>query len=162
MIIAVNMMDVVEKTGDKIDVISPSKVWLCSCRNISFKRTESPKPQKPLLLRRRAVRLRCITKYSNLVEEALADIEQTALTNIPERNRRWYSIKIFERDEKVLKQSKCAGSFRKHRKKINEIETERDDDAESIITAERYDYISGLVKSALLKSRKKRFQFQTR
>lgn len=156
MIIAVNMMDVVEKTGDKIDVISLSNKFGCAVVEISaLKKNGITEAAEAAIAAAKGGKAPLYHKYSNLVEEALADIEQTALTNIPERNRRWYSIKIFERDEKVLEAVKMSQAVSENiENKINEIETERDDDAESIITAERYDYISGLVKKCFVKKSK--------
>ena len=86
--------------------------------------------------------------FSGAVEHALAHIEEVTVHNMPEEQQRWYAIKLFERDEKVMESLKLDADTLKHiEQDIAAAETECDDDAESIITNERYLYIASLIKS---------------
>ena len=91
--------------------------------------------------------------FSGVVEHALAHIEEAAVHGLPEEQQRWYSIKIFEQDEKVLEQLQIPEETMAHiRKDIEAAETELDDDAESIITNERYVYIGQVIKACYKKA----------
>ena len=90
--------------------------------------------------------------FSGVVEHAIAHIEEAAVHNMPEEQQRWYAIKIFERDEKVLEQLKLPRAVLAHiEEDIQAAEKELDDDAESIITNERYVYIASIIKGCYKK-----------
>lgn len=93
-------------------------------------------------------------KFSGCVEHAIAHIEEAALHSMPEEQQRWYAIKVFERDEKVLEQLKIDQKTLTHIEgDIKSAEEEMDDDAESIITNERYVYIASIIKDCLKKKK---------
>lgn len=147
-VIAVNMMDVVRKRGDKIDVpklsthlgcpiveISALKgdgVWEVTEAAVAAAKEESPEPQHD---------------FSGIVEHAIAHIEEAVLHSLPEEQQRWYAIKIFERDKQVMEQFGLESEIVAHiEKDIQAVESRLDDDAESIITNERYEYIDRILK----------------
>lgn len=153
MVIAINMIDIVKKNGDKINIAELSKSLGCKIVEISALKSEgildaaemainAAKSGKPVP--RHA--------FSGSVEHALAHIEEAAIHNMPEEQQRWYSIKIFERDEKVLEKLNISEATMKHiENDIVAVETEMDDDAESIITNERYECIAKIIKGCYKK-----------
>ncbi len=155
-VVAVNMMDIVKKNGDKINVNELSRQLSCPVVEISALKgtgvmeaaekaievagSEAPIPQH---------------KFSGVVEHAIAHIEEAAVHNMPERQQRWYAIKIFESDDKVLEKLNIPQQTLDHiHKDIEAAEEEMDDDAESIITNERYLYISSIIKAVYKKKSK--------
>ena len=143
-VIAINMMDVVKKNGDKINVEELSKQLGCKVVEISALKgtgiTEAAQAAVQAAKDTKTVPQHC---FSGVVEHALAHIEEAAVHNMPLEQQRWYAIKIFERDEKVLEQLKLDKTVLEHiEKDIKAAEEELDDDAESIITNERYVYIA--------------------
>ncbi|BDC94169.1 ferrous iron transporter B [Treponema bryantii] len=154
MVVAVNMMDVVKKNGDKIHVDAMSKELGCPVLEISaLKGTgcieaaeialNKAMEKKPMLYKHR---------FEGCVEHALAHIEEAIVHNLPEEQHRWYSVKLFERDEKVIKALGIEPSKLEHiEKDIKACEAELDDDSESIITAERYKYIESIIKNCVTK-----------
>ena len=155
-VVAVNMMDIVKKNGDKINVNELSRQLACPVVEISALKgtgvmeaaekaievagSEAPIPQH---------------KFSGVVEHAIAHIEEAAVHNMPERQQRWYAIKIFESDDKVLEKLNIPQQTLDHiHKDIEAAEEEMDDDAESIITNERYLYISSIIKAVYKKKSK--------
>lgn len=144
-VVAVNMMDIVKKNGDKIDLAKLEKELSCPVVPISAlkgtgvdtlaKTAVSLAGQKPPVPQH---------KFSDDVEQALSEIEKLLPAEIAPEQRRFYAIKFFERDEKVLSQFKPAAAVEDIIKKLEE---KMDDDAESIITNERYNYISSIIKS---------------
>ena len=156
-IVALNMMDVVKKTGDQIQVKQLEKELGCKVVEISALKgtgiTEAAdlavqvaKAAKPMVAQH---------SFSSDVENTISHIEAELLHDVPEERKRWYAIKVFERDEKVLEQLKLSGSHKDAiEKEITAAEEKLDDDAESIITNERYQYISKLIKDCLRKKNK--------
>ena len=152
-VVAINMMDVVRKNGDRINVPELSRELGCQVLEISALKgdgvlaaaeaaIEAAKKGKPVPLH----------TFSGTVEHAIAHIEEAAVHNLPEEQQRWYAVKLFERDRKVLEQMGISQATLDHiEKDIAMVEEELDDDAESIITNERYVYIGQLIKSCYRK-----------
>lgn len=147
-VVAINMMDLVKKNGDKIDLSELSKELGCKIVDISaLKGTGISEAAEAAIAAARSAKTVPMHTFSGAVEHALAHIEEAAVHEMPAEQQRWYAIKIFERDDKVLEQLKIPEVTRKHiEEDIQAAETELDDDAESIITNERYLYISSLLK----------------
>ena len=152
-VIAINMMDVVRKNGDQINVAELSREL--GVRIIEF---SALKGDGVMEAAEAAVKAAEGTKtvpmhtFSGPVEHAIAHIEEAAVHNLPEEQQRWYAIKIFERDDKVLEKLSIPADVMSHiETDIQAAEKELDDDAESIITNERYVYIAELIKSCYKK-----------
>lgn len=151
---AINMMDVVQKNGDKIDTQQLSKNLGCPVVEISaLKNTGIDEAVEEAI---KAAQEKRITpprhNFSGAVEHAIAHIEEAVLHELPEEQQRWYAIKIFERDEKVLELLNLSDKLQTHiENDIKAAELEMDDDAESIITNERYNYISAMLKGCLVR-----------
>ena len=155
-VIAINMMDVVRKSGDQINVAELSRQLGCRIVEIS-----ALKGDGVMEAAEAAVEAAKSTKtipthtFSGPVEHAIAHIEEAAVHNMPEEQQRWYAIKIFERDDKVLEQLSVPADVMQHiEADIKAAETELDDDSESIITNERYVYIASIIKSCYKKKNK--------
>ena len=147
-VVAINMMDVVRRNGDQINVAELSRELGCKVVEIS-----ALKGDGVMEAARAAVEAAATAKtvpmhtFSGPVEHAIAHIEEAAVHDLPEEQQRWYAIKIFERDDKVLEQLKIDPAVMTHiEADIKAAEKELDDDAESIITNERYVYIAQLIK----------------
>ncbi len=156
-VVAINMMDIVKKNGDKIDFEQLSKALGCKVCVISALKgtgvTEAA--QLAIDVVRSGERTAPRHSFCGCVEHAIAHIEEAFLHDIPEEQQRWYAIKIFERDEKVLEILNLPEKTREHiEKDIAAAETEMDDDAESIITNERYIYIANILKGCYKKKNK--------
>ena len=152
-VIAINMMDVVRKSGDKINVQELSRELGCKIVEISALKGDGimDAAEAAIDAAKNAKTVPMHT-FSGVVEHAIAHIEEAAVHNMPEEQQRWYAIKIFERDDKVLEQLKLDGGISAHiEADIKAAETELDDDAESIITNERYIYISTIIKACYKK-----------
>ncbi len=152
-VIAVNMMDVVEKNGDKINIPELSRELGCRVVEISaLKNTGIMEAAEAAIEAAKNTKTVPMHTFSGAVEHAVAHIEEAALNDVPAERQRWYAIKIFERDEKVLGQLKLDPAVLGHiEKDIQAAEAELDDDAESIITNERYIYISTILKGCYKK-----------
>ena len=153
-VVAINMMDVVNKKGDKIDIDALSKNFGCRFVEISaLKGTGIDRAiEEAVSAAKNGTHIRSGHGFSGTVEHALAHIEEAALHDLPIEQQRWYSIKIFERDEKVIEKLGLSESVLSHiEEDIKSVESELDDDAESIITNERYNYITDLVARSLVK-----------
>ena len=150
---AINMMDVVQKNGDKINVSELSRQMGCKIVEISaLKGTGIMEAAEAAIEAARSKKSVPMHTFSGSVEHALAHIEEAAVHSMPAEQQRWYAIKVFERDEKVLEQLKLPESTVAHiEQDIAAAEEEMDDDAESIITNERYIYIASLMKSCYKK-----------
>ncbi len=153
-VIAINMMDVVRKKGDKLDIDILSKAMGCKVVEISALKSqglvEAAITAVEAVNEHMEVRLHHI--FSGEVEHALAHIEEAVLHEMPEEQQRWYAVKLFERDHKVISQLKIPDHILKHiDKDIIFCEKELDDDAESIITNERYNYIEALLKKCYVR-----------
>ncbi len=156
MVIALNMMDLVRKAGDSINVKELSKQLGCRIVEISALKGDGVQDAARAAIEA-AKNGKTIPQhsFSGPVEHALAHIEEVTVHNLPEEQQRWYAIKIFERDEKVLKQLNVPEDVRAHiEQDIKAAEKELDDDAESIITNERYVYISQMLKGIYKKKGK--------
>ncbi len=147
-VIAINMMDIVRKNGDKIDTQILSKRMGCPVVEISALKGDS-------ILEAADIAVEAAKKgprmprhiLSGIVEHALAHIEEATIHNMPKERQRWYSVKIFERDERVLQELNIDPAVIKHiETDIQEVEEILDDDAESIIINERYNYITSVMQ----------------
>jgi ferrous iron transport protein B len=155
-VLAVNMMDVVNKNGDKIDIAALSKAIGCKAVEISALKGDGiAEAAEAAINAAKSTKTVPQHTFSGPVEHALAHIEEAAVHDMSEDMQRWYAIKIFERDEKVLEQLGLPESTVKHiESDIQSVEKEMDDDAESIITNERYNYISKIIGGCLKKKNK--------
>lgn len=152
-VIAVNMMDIVRKNGDKINIAELSRELGCKVVEISaLKGTGIMEAAEAAITAAKSGKTVPMHTFSGAVEHAIAHIEEAVLHNMPEEQQRWYAIKIFERDEKALAQLKIDQSVMEHiESDIAAAEDELDDDAESIITNERYLYIAQIIKGCYKK-----------
>ena len=155
-VVAINMMDVVKKSGDNIDIAELSRQLGCRVVEISaLKGTGISEAAAAAVEAAENGKTVPQHSFSGVVEHALAHIEEAAVHNLPEEQQRWYAIKIFERDEKVVQALNLPKDVADHiEKDIQAAETELDDDAESIITGERYVYIASVIKSCYKKKSK--------
>ena len=156
-VVAVNMIDLVRKNGDKIDLKKLGEALGCDVVEMSALKNEGGMEAAN----------RCVQAAQNArqksggelphvftgsVEHAIAHIEESIAGKVDARNLRWYAIKVFERDEKVLAELELDSSLKKHLEEhIQDCEKELDDDAESIITNQRYAYINKVVEKAVKK-----------
>ncbi len=153
-VIAINMMDVVRKNGDRIDTQELSRRLGCEIVEISALRGTGIEEAAEAAIKAAKVEdfIPVPTFFSGCVEHALAHIEEAAVHDLPEVRQRWYAVKIFERDKEVLKQLGLNAEQLSHiEKDIVTAERELDDDAESIITNERYLYITRMLRSCYQK-----------
>lgn len=152
-VIAVNMMDVIGKNGDRIHIEELSRELGCRIVEISaLKGTGIMEAAEAAVEAAKTTKTVPMHTFSGAVEHALAHIEEAAVHNLPPEQQRWFAIKIFERDEKVLSQLHLEPSVMEHiEEDIRAAEEELDDDAESIITNERYVYIASLMKGCYRK-----------
>lgn len=155
-VVAVNMMDVVKKNGDVIDINELSRSIACPVVEISaLKGTGIDKAVEKAIEAAKGKPSVPQHSFSGVVEHALAHIEERLLHDMPSEQQRWYAVKLFESDEKVIEKLKISQSDLDHIKEdIQAAETEMDDDAESIITNERYVYISSVIQSCYKKANK--------
>ncbi|HIS05630.1 MAG TPA: ferrous iron transport protein B [Candidatus Fimenecus stercoravium] len=155
-VVAVNMMDVVQKNGDRINVKALSTALGCKVVEISaLKGTGVKEAAEAAVEAAKGAVTVPQHSFSGAVEHALAHIEEAAVHDLPAEQQRWYAIKIFERDEKVLEKLKLPADVAAHiEQDIQDAEKELDDDAESIITNERYVYIASVIKSCYQKKSK--------
>ena len=156
-VVAVNMIDLVRKNGDKIDLKKLGEALGCDVVEMSALKNEGG-----MEAAQRCVRAAQSAKgkaeeelphvFTGSVEHAIAHIEESIAGKVDARNLRWYAIKVFERDEKVLAELELDFSLKKHLEEhIQDCEKELDDDAESIITNQRYAYINKVVEKAVKK-----------
>ena len=153
-VIAVNMMDVVRKSGDKINIGELSRQLGCKVMEISALKGEGIMEAAEAAIEASKTVKSPVPHhtFSGPVEHAIAHIEEAAVHTMPEAQQRWYAIKIFERDEKVLEQISIPEDVKAHiEADIKAAEKELDDDAESIITNERYVYIADVIKACYKK-----------
>ncbi len=151
---ALNMMDVVRKNGDRIDAGQLSSQLGCKVVEISALKGTGINEAASAAIE--AAQSKTVTvpkhEFCGCAEHAIAHIEEAVLHDVPEEQQRWYAIKIFERDEKVLEMLNIPADKRSHiEADIAAAEKEMDDDSESIITNERYIYIASVIKSCLKK-----------
>ena len=153
-VVAINMMDVVRKNGDKINIPELSRQLGCKVVEISaLKNTGVAEAAQAAIEAAKSGKTVPMHTFSGVVEHALAHIEEAAVHGLPEEQQRWYSIKIFEQDDKVLEQLNIPEGTMSHiLADIKAAEEELDDDAESIITNERYIYIGKVIKACYKKA----------
>ena len=152
-VLAVNMMDVVRKNGDKIDVAELSRQLGCPVVEISALKGDGVKEAAETAIKAaKGGKTIPMHKFSGPVEHAIAHIEEAAVHTMPEEQQRWYAVKVFERDDKVLESLNIPADVKAHiEQDIEAAEKELDDDAESIITNERYVYIAEVIKACYKK-----------
>ena len=155
-VIAINMMDIVKKNGDEINVAELSRQLGCQIVEISaLKGTGVMEAAEAAINAAKSAKTVPMHTFSGPVEHAIAHIEEAAVHSMPEEQQRWYAIKIFERDDKVLAKLSIPAETMAHiEADIKAAEKELDDDAESIITNERYVYIAEVIKSCYKKKNK--------
>lgn len=152
-VVAVNMIDVVKKNGDKINIQELSRAMGCKVVEISaLKGTGIMEAAEAAIEAAKSEKTIPNHSFNGSVEHALAHIEEVTVHDLPEEQQRWYAIKLFERDEKVLEKLNLPKSTVDHiEKDITACEKELDDDSESIITNERYIYIASIIKGCYKK-----------
>ena len=152
-VIAINMMDIVRKNGDKIDIELLGKQMMCKVVEISaLKLTGIDEAAEAAIEAAQGRKPYVHHIFSGTLEHAIAHIEEAAVHEMPEEQQRWYAVKIFERDEKVREALKLDEKILAHiEKDITAVEEELDDDAESIITNERYEFITEILKTSYKK-----------
>ena len=152
-VVAINMMDIVKKNGDKINVDELSRQLGCKVVEISaLKGTGIMEAAEAAISAAKGTKTIPQHSFSGSVEHAIAHIEEAAVHSMPEEQQRWYAIKIFERDDKVLEKLNISKETLDHiENDIKAVEAEMDDDSESIITNERYIYIGGVIKACYKK-----------
>ena len=166
MVMAVNMMDVVKKNGDKIDFEKIAKALRCEVVGISALKNEGgmEAAEKLVEMAKKAVVEKGPGKlpdvphvFSGSVEHAIAHIEESIQGKVPLRSIRWYAIKVFERDREIIKKLDIGVGEMKHiEEHIRDCEKELGDDAESIITSQRYDFIKRLMDKSLALNEKRK------
>ena len=166
MVMAVNMMDVVRKNGDKIDFEKIARALRCEVVGISALKNEGglEAAEKVVEMAKKAVVEKGPGKlpdvphvFSGSVEHAIAHIEESIQGKVPLRSIRWYAIKIFERDREIINKLEIGVGEMKHLEEhIRDCEKEIGDDAESIITSQRYDFIKRLMDKSLALNEKRK------
>ena len=152
-VVAINMMDVVKRNGDKINISELSRELGCKVVEISALKGDGvPAAAEEAVEAAKNTKTVPLHRFSGPVEHAIAHIEEAALHGLPQEQQRWYAVKIFERDDKVLAQLNIDSATRSHiEEDVKAAEEELDDDAESIITNERYVYIASILKGSYKK-----------
>jgi ferrous iron transport protein B len=151
-LVAINMMDMVEKNGDVIDTAALAKALDCQVVTISALRGTGIKEASDLAVELATNGKKPIPqhRFAGGVEHAIAHIEEVTVHDLPEEQQRWYAVKLFERDEKVAEKLGLSQEVLDHiAQDIERCEAELDDDAESIITSQRYDYITSIIDGCL-------------
>ncbi|MDD3347392.1 ferrous iron transport protein B [Oscillibacter sp.] len=154
-VVAINMMDIVSKNGDQLHVAELSRELGCPVLEISaLKGIGIVEASEAAIDAAKAGKTIPMHAFSGAVEHALAHIEEAAVHAMPAERQRWYAIKIFERDKAVLSQLNIPSDVLAHiEQDIKAAEQELDDDAESIVTNERYVYIASILKGSYQKRR---------
>ena len=156
-VVAINMMDIVEKNGDKIDVDRLEKELKCKVVTMSALKGEKVFDAADTCIAKANEKIEeCPHVFSGSVEHALAHIEESIQNAVDKNNIRWFAIKIFERDKDAYKDVKISEEDILHMEEhIKDCEKEMDDDSESIITNQRYEYIQKLVDKTVVKKKGK-------
>ncbi len=153
-VVAINMMDLVKKNGDEIDIVRMSEELGCAVMPISALQGDGcfPIAEKAIEAAKAHKRVECPHVFSGSVEHALAHIEESLDGKVEKKNIRWFAVKIFERDEKVLEELNIPSDVMEHLDEhIVDCEKEMNDDSESIITNQRYAYIKKVVGRTIKK-----------
>ncbi|MEE3356921.1 MAG: FeoB small GTPase domain-containing protein, partial [Lachnospiraceae bacterium] len=156
-VMAINMMDVVEKNGDKIDIQKLGKALGCEIITISALKNMNTMQAAELCIHvaKEHIHKSLPAVFTGSVEHAIAHIEESIEDLVPASEVRWFAIKAFERDEKALENSGITKEILDHiESHIADCEREEDDDAESIITNQRYNYITNLIAKTVKKGKK--------
>ncbi|MBR7165597.1 MAG: ferrous iron transport protein B, partial [Clostridia bacterium] len=163
-VIAINMMDIVRKSGGKIDIAALSNALSCPIHEISALKGEGMEEvAQAAILAANEKRASHLHIFSGEVEHAIAHIEEATVHHLPEERQRWYAVKIFERDEKVVKDLKIEPAVLEHiEKDISHVEKVMDDDAESIIANDRYVFITNLTAKVAKKRNPKKLSVSDR
>ena len=158
-VVAINMMDVVRKNGDKINIEELSRELGVKIVEISALKGDGIMQAADAAIdAAKNTKTLPMNIFTGVVEHTLAHIEEAAVHNMPQEQQRWYAIKIFERDDKVLAQLNLSDDIKKHiEEDIKAAEKELDDDSESIITNERYVFIASLIKNCYKKKQTGKF-----
>ena len=158
-VVAINMMDVVRKNGDKINIEELSRELEVKIVEISALKGDGIMQAADAAIdAAKNTKTLPMNIFTGVVEHTLAHIEEAAVHNMPQEQQRWYAIKIFERDDKVLAQLNLSDDIKKHiEEDIKAAEKELDDDSESIITNERYVFIASLIKNCYKKKQAGKF-----
>ena len=156
-VVAINMMDIVEKNGDKIDVDRLEKELKCKVVTMSALKGDKVFDAAEACIEKAKEKIEeCPHVFTGSVEHALAHIEESIQNDVDKNNIRWFAIKIFERDKEAYKDVKISAEDLSHMEEhIKDCEKEMDDDSESIITNQRYEYIQRLVDKAVVKKKGK-------
>ncbi|MEE1050071.1 MAG: ferrous iron transport protein B, partial [Clostridia bacterium] len=155
-VIAINMMDIVRKRGDRINIDELGKALGCKVVEISALKGEGIIEAANAAITAAKTKKGAATYFfSGMVEHAIAHIEEAAVHHMPDRQQRWYAIKIFERDSKVMEELNLCSELLEHiENDIKLVEKEFDDDAESIVINERYEYITRMIDKFYKKKNK--------
>ena len=156
-VIALNMMDVVEKRGDKIDIAKMSDMLMCDVTEMSALKGFGAEEvaEKAAVYAQKRPKLDLPHIFCGSVEHALAHIEEAIEEKVAHEHLRWFAVKVFERDEKVLEKLDLSSEMLKHiEEHIKDCEREMDDDAESIIANERYNFVQRVVERCVTKKKK--------
>lgn len=155
-VIAINMMDIVRKRGDRINIDELGKALGCKVVEISALKGEGIIEAANAAITAAKTKKGAATYFfSGMVEHAIAHIEEAAVHHMPDRQQRWYAIKIFERDSKVMEELNLSSELLEHiENDIKLVEKEFDDDAESIVINERYEYITRMIDKFYKKKNK--------
>lgn len=155
MVIGINMMDVIRKRGDRIDMDMLSKELGCPVLPMSALHSDQTLDVAAVAVEAgKNGKAGTPHFFTGSVEQAIVQIEEAIKPYVDKKNLRWFAVKVFERDEKVLKMLDLPRKIMdKIEEAIKDSETELDDDAESIITNQRYEYIQNLVKRAVVKKK---------
>ena len=155
-VIAINMMDIVRKRGDGINIDELGKALGCKVVEISALKGEGIIEAANAAITAAKTKKGAATYFfSGMVEHAIAHIEEAAVHHMPDRQQRWYAIKIFERDSKVMEELNLSSELLEHiENDIKLVEKEFDDDAESIVINERYEYITRMIDKFYKKKNK--------
>lgn len=159
MVIAVNMVDLIRKNGEVLDLKFLEKELGCPVIEISALKNEGVDEvaEKAVALAKKGEPMVPRHGFSGTLDHALAHIEEAAVHHMPKEKQRWYAVKLFERDAKILEELHLDQGVLQHiEQDIKDCEKEMDDDAESIITLERYDYIGTMIDGCYKKRQKKR------
>lgn len=156
-VIAFNMMDLVRKNGDRIDTAKLGKELGCETIEISALHSDNTRKAAELAIAQASKAKGDLPHvFTGSVEHAIAHIEESIETLVPEEQLRWFAVKLFERDEKATEQLHLSADLKAHiEQHIKDCEKEMDDDAESIITNQRYTYIQKLVEDTVVKKKTK-------
>jgi len=164
-VVAINMIDIVRKNGDTINLDKLSEALGCEVLETSALKGigATEVAERAIAAAREGAQCTLPSVFNGSVEHAIAHIEESLEGKVPERNLRWYAIKLFERDEKIIEELKLEASLIEHLEEhIKACEKEMDDDAESIIINQRYAYIAKVVGSCIKKKTRQKYSASDR